>query len=206
MTELNEISLIRESIYETILNGIDNDALISELENFNLSRLELDEKENKVYGFPASGHQTLLLENSINLLMLGLSGQEMFCREFWMYSMSDTGAAVPRHNHKTNKQLFPEEYFSFAYYPKVSDGCADIYFVGNSCNTIESGIKIKPENSKLLIFHSYIDHYTDRNKSPEKRVCISGNYWPVNPNKTTSSDWSKFMKTEKQQEQVFKFS
>jgi hypothetical protein len=203
MHKIVEIDLISESIYEIDINNINNRLLIEELNNFNLLQLG---KETRTTGFPPSGEETKNLQILIDYFMKKISGKEMFCKEFWMHSMDNIGGAIPRHNHKTNKQLHPEEYFSFAYYPSVPEDAANIHFVANYCNTIDTSITIKPENSKLLIFHSYVDHYTDRHSSTENRVCISGNYWPVDPDKTTVSDWSKYMTTKEQKKRVLKFS
>lgn len=47
--------------------------------------------------------------------------------------------------------------------------------------------EIDPEVGNLVIFPSYAPHYTRRNMSDEKRVSISGNYFP-NPDEAESFD------------------
>lgn len=192
---IRSIPLISETIYTSFLDEIDNEALVGELELYYLSMI--GNSNTGIAGFPNSGINTALLESRITSIITSIALKPVFCREFWMYSMLDTSSSIPRHNHKTNKQLHPEEYYSFAYYPIASDDAAKIYFVANHCNTIDSLVSLQPQTSMLIVFHSYVDHYTDRHNSTNKRVCISGNYWPVEPDKSLVSDWTKLVNSGK---------
>ena len=188
--EIRELPLIRQSVFELQIDSIDNEKLINELDVFYSGILA---SGNQDIGFPDSGPESRKLKNEIAHAVNCIAGKEMQCREFWMFTMR-SGGSVPRHNHKTNYQLHPEEYYSIAYYPSCPDGSANLYFVANYCNTMEGLIVVKPEQGKLVVFNSYIDHYTDKQIPEGDRICISANYKPVEPDKSLVSDWTKFAK------------
>lgn len=201
--QINEIQLISQSVFESFIDNINNEKLINELSDFYLINISSGEK---IYGFPEAGDETLKLKNSIDLRVSTVLGKDAFCRGCWMMSMNKQSTPVPQHSHKTNKQLNPSEYFSFAYYARADEGAAPLNFVANYCNTMTSRISVPAETGKLLIFNSYIEHYTDLNKSDSDRVCISGNYWPVNPDTSLRSDWNQFRSHIKSEERQNIFS
>lgn len=188
--EIRKLEFIQQSIFESFIDSIDNSKLIKELNNFylNVSTGIVD-----MDGFPNAGPESEKLKNEINSRVDIIAGKQMKCREFWMFTMKN-GGSVPRHNHKTNYQLHPEEYYSIAYYPLSPDGGANLNFIGNFCNTIEKVISVKSEQGKLVIFNSFIDHYTDKHSVDIERICISANYKPVDPDKSLVSDWTRFAK------------
>lgn len=188
--KIREIQLIRQNIFESHIDVVDNEKLISELNNFYKNNNNSFSGDIK---FPLAGPESEKLQNEINSRVDIVAGKKMKCREFWMFTMKN-GGAVPRHNHKTNYQLHPEEYYSIAYYPLTTDGGANLHFVANYCNTMEEVVSIKAECGKLIIFNSFIDHYTDRHSIDSERICISANYKPVDPDKSLVSDWTRFAK------------
>jgi hypothetical protein len=187
--EINEISLINQSVFESFIDDIDNELLIQELNDFYLRNIGSSEK---VYGFPEAGDQTRKLCLEIDNRVSAIAQKKMFCRGCWMISMNKQSSPVPQHSHKTNKQLDPTEYYSFAYYPRAEQGAAPLNFVANYCNTMTSRISVPAETGKLLVFNAYLEHYTDVNQSDTDRICISGNYWPVEPNTELRSDWGTY--------------
>lgn len=187
--EINEISLVKQSVFESSIHNIDNEALIRELQDFYLRNIGSSEK---IYGFPDAGEQTHKLRLEIDARVIAIAQKQMFCRGCWMMAMNKQSTPIPQHSHKTNKQLNPAEYYSFAYYARAEHGAAPLNFVANYCNGMTNRISIPAETGKLLIFNSYLEHYTDLNHSERDRVCISGNYWPAKPDENLRSDWNQF--------------
>jgi hypothetical protein len=201
---MNEIILIQQSVFEYFVTDVDNEKLINELQTFYISRIGLENQ--KLYGFPEAGEQTKKLKTEIDSNISSILGKEAFCRGCWMMAMNKQSTPIPQHSHKTNKQLNPAEYYSFAYYARADDGAAPLNFVANYCNGMTSRISIPAETGKLLIFNSYLEHYTDLNYSERDRVCISGNYWPAEPDKSLRSDWNQFRSHIKSEERQSIFS
>lgn len=187
--EINEVPLIRQSVFESYINSVDNQKLVNELNSF-YANSSTDQNLAGV-DFPDAGPETEKLKIEIFNRVNYVSGKEMRCKQFWMLYMN-AGGSVPQHNHKNNYQLHPEEYYSIAYYPVAPEGGANIHFVGSYCNTLQSRIMVEAKPGKLVIFNSFLDHYTDRHWGEQPRVCISANFKPVEPNKDVVSDWSAF--------------
>ena len=204
--EITELQLIRQSVFESFIPNIDNQALIIELQNFYAN---ITSKLEDIYDwdmrFPSAGPESEKLKEEIGKRVDAVAGKPMVCREIWMYTMSKF-MTMPQHNHKTNYQLHPEEYYSIAYYAYAPPDGANLHFVANYANTMESRICVAAETGKLIIFNSFLDHYTDRHLSEEKRMCISGNYKPETPDKTMVPDWSTYIKPKDKNVPLTRFS
>ena len=204
--EIRELQIIRQSVFESFIPSIDNQALIAELQNFYAN---ITSKLKDIYdwdmSFPSAGPESEKLKEEIAKRVDAVAGKPMVCREIWMYTMSKF-MTMPQHNHKTNYQLHPEEYYSIAYYAYAPTDGANLHFVANYANTMESRIMVKAETGKLIIFNSFLDHYTDRHLSDEQRMCISGNYKPETPDKTMVPDWSTYIKPKDKNVPLTRFS
>lgn len=204
--EIKELQIIRQSVFESFIPSIDNQALIVELQNFYAN---ITSKLKDIYdwdmSFPSAGPESEKLKQAIGERVDAVAGKPMVCREIWMYTMSKF-MTMPQHNHKTNYQLHPEEYYSIAYYAYAPPDGANLHFVANYANTMESRIMVKAETGKLIIFNSFLDHYTDRHLSDEQRMCISGNYKPETPDKTMVPDWSTYIKPKDKNVPLTRFS
>ena len=204
--EIKELQIIRQSVFESFIPSIDNQALIAELQNFYAN---ITSKLKDIYdwdmSFPSAGPESEKLKEEIAKRVDAVAGKPMVCREIWMYTMSKF-MTMPQHNHKTNYQLHPEEYYSIAYYAYAPTDGANLHFVANYANTMESRIMVKAETGKLIIFNSFLDHYTDRHLSDEQRMCISGNYKPETPDKTMVPDWSTYIKPKDKNVPLTRFS
>lgn len=66
---------------------------------------------------------------------------------------------------------------SWVYYPKYPKDSGSLIFAMDAVAR-RTMVEIDPEVGNLVIFPSYAPHYTRRNMSNEKRVSISGNYFP----------------------------
>lgn len=204
--EIKELPLIHQSVFESFIPSVNNEALIAELQTFYAN---ITSKLNDIYdwdmSFPSAGPESEKLKAEISKRVDAVAGKPMVCREIWMYTMSKF-MTMPQHNHKTNYQLHPEEYYSIAYYAHAPEGGANLHFVANYANTMESRIMVKAETGKLIIFNSFLDHYTDRHLSDEQRMCISGNYKPETPDKTMVPDWSTYIKPKDKNVPLTRFS
>lgn len=187
--DINQIPLIQQCVYTSDLINIHNGDLIEEMQAF-YSNVALASSSSDMR-FPNAGPQSEKLQEEIGAAVNAIAGKEMTCREFWMFSMP-TGGSVPLHNHWTNYQLHPEEYFSIAYYPCVPNSGPKLHFTASYCRAMKNTITIQPRTGMLIVFNSFLDHYTDKNHSSEQRTCISANYKPVAPDKSLVSDWTSF--------------
>ncbi len=66
---------------------------------------------------------------------------------------------------------------SWVYYSNYPENSGELVFVMDAVAR-RNMHEINPEVGNLVIFPSYAPHYTRRNMSGEKRVSISGNYFP----------------------------
>ena len=66
---------------------------------------------------------------------------------------------------------------SWVYYPQYPENSGELVFALDAVAR-RTMVEIAPEVGNLVIFPSYAPHYTRRNMSEEKRVSISGNYFP----------------------------
>lgn len=75
---------------------------------------------------------------------------------------------------------------SWVYYSNYPDHSGSLVFAMDAVAR-RTMVEINPEVGNLVIFPSYAPHYTKRNMSEEKRVSISGNYFP-NPDAAEAFD------------------
>lgn len=75
---------------------------------------------------------------------------------------------------------------SWVYYPQYPQDSGSLFFVVDAAAR-RTMVEVNPQVGNLVIFPSYAPHYTRRNMSEEKRVSISGNYFP-DPNKVEKYD------------------
>lgn len=66
---------------------------------------------------------------------------------------------------------------SWVYYPQYPKNSGELIFALDAVAR-RTMVEIDPAVGNLVIFPSYAPHYTRRNMSNEKRVSISGNYFP----------------------------
>ena len=126
---------------------------------------------------------------------IAYTSSEILQREYEVSAMwgliLHRGESVQPHSHKSNHQLNPHEYYSVAYYPTASFKDAELIFnipFGGSQETVRS---IQPESGMMVLFPSYLTHYTNR-QTGNTRVVVSANVEPVNPSESTDQDWSAY--------------
>ena len=101
------------------------------------------------------------------------------------------GESVEPHSHKSNSHLNPHEYFSVAYYPTAGFKDAKLVFGVPYANSQETVTHIQPTAGMLVVFPSYLMHWTTRQMS-NTRVVLSANMEPVEPDVSTQQDWSAY--------------
>lgn len=111
--------------------------------------------------------------------------------EIWSLTLNK-GESVSAHSHRSNTHMDPSEYYSIAYYPSAPVDCSKLIFDVSWCNTIENLVHITPQTGMLVLFNSYIKHFTDRHPLDISRVVVSANLCPEEPNKTPVPDWSAY--------------
>jgi len=67
-----------------------------------------------------------------------------------------------------------EEHLSCVYYVKTHPNCGKIWF--NPMGHNRKMFSVEPEDGMLVIFPSWLPHFTERNLSKQVRICISANF------------------------------
>ena len=101
------------------------------------------------------------------------------------------GESVQPHSHKSNHHLNPHEYYSVAYYPTASFRDAELIFNIPFANSQETVRSVQPESGMMVLFPSYLMHYTSR-QTGNTRIVVSANVEPVNPSVSSDQDWTAY--------------
>lgn len=194
------INLIDLGIFKTRLDSIDNKLVLAEMDS---SDLQIEQKFIDGYSteswhtyyedgkFPLQMPECSRLYSEIENAVTEIIGKKMVISNIWSLTLHK-GESVSLHSHKSNTHMHPMEYYSVAYYPSVPAGSSKLIFQVSWCNTMENLISISPEPGMLVVFNSYIQHMTNRHNSMDRRVVISANLGPEQPNTTVVPDWSAY--------------
>ena len=120
-----------------------------------------------------------------------VAGKPMTTDEAWTLTLSK-GQSVMSHSHRSNWHMYPNEYFSVAYYANAPSGSAPLIFEAGYCDIGQNTYSITPETGMIVIFNSFMKHMTGRHASGEERVVVSSNLSPVNPSMDRSPDLSPY--------------
>lgn len=199
MNNINEIPLVRLSAHSVLLEDVDN---VSVAKQMYMNAIPI-EQECPEYGHVSRGflqYEDLVvpvskeikhLEQQILQTIQQISGKKHEIDDIWGVVLTK-GQSVIAHSHKSNLHANPAEHFSFAYYPDVPDGAAELIFMVGYADTMQTTVAIKPQVGLLVIFNSYVTHMTARHKSNETRLVISGNTSPLDPDTKPNADWSVY--------------
>lgn len=102
------------------------------------------------------------------------------------------GESVQPHSHRSSDQHDPSQYYSVAYYPTAEPGDAQLVFSVQHGNLIESCRHVAPASGKIVIFPSYLNHWTTRQLLDKPRVVVSANLEPVDPSPVSFQDWTAY--------------
>jgi hypothetical protein len=193
---LNKINLFSLDIFTAVIEGVDNSLVTKEIEEFSGSIPDIKDPypahtfyEDRYYPFgkPECEKLRTKIGEAVNIILQ----KEMIMDSIWTLTL-ERGQSVVGHTHKVNTHLYPEDYYSISYYVDAPEGSAELIFVTQHCNTIERSASIKPQTGMLTLFNSYVYHMTNRHYSDNKRIVISANFSPKNPNSTPNPDWSTY--------------
>lgn len=184
-------------MYTTFLKNIDNHILLEEINKYSgdIPNVKNPNPAHSFYEdnlYPFGYPESMKLIDAITDAVSQITHNEMEMNSIWTITL-ERNQSVLSHTHKVNTQLYPEEYYSVSYYVSAPEDSADLMFVTTHCNTIERVTAVKPEPGMLMVFNSFIPHMTNRHYSNEKRVVVSANLSPKNPNTSPSADWSEYL-------------
>lgn len=192
--------LINLEVFTTTIESVNNEKILNELSEYGSSVDKkyidsyLDGNNHTYYEdmkFPKSEPECLRLHNEIESTVSGFLNKKMKITEIWSLTLNK-GESVSAHSHRSNTHMDPSEYYSIAYYPSAPVDCSKLIFDVSWCNTIENLVHITPQTGMLVLFNSYIKHFTDRHPLDISRVVVSANLCPEEPNKTPVPDWSAY--------------
>lgn len=197
-----EIPLIRLSVYSTTIESVDNSLIYRDIIRFQEnSKSSIKEKNTGVDGsyyasyedslFPKDSEECKKLAAAIGDSVCSILGVKMSMESIWALILRK-GESVSIHSHKSNTHMFPNDYFSIAYYVRTPPGSARLFFEAPYCNTVEHLVSVEPKDGTLLIFNSFVKHFTERHQIDEERVVVSANFCPVQPNLTPVPNWSAY--------------
>ena len=169
MGGMNKSSSIQ--LYTTmVIEGMDNESLAKDVLSKSDCRISNDPLQSRYEDteFPNT-------ENTKDLILkIDSEIYEMDCnlerKSIWSHIIEPQQSTIP-HDHEGDDGL------SFVYYvtyPKQSGNIVFDFYMANK----RMHYGIKPMVGMLIIFPTWIPHYTTRNISDEKRISISGNYFP----------------------------
>jgi|TARA_R110001592_G_scaffold37644_3_gene125368 hypothetical protein len=167
----NDIKIENDSIE---LDGIDNDKIIEEV-------LENKDKRLDVNSLQSQYEDTFVDESeSIDHLLFKVESEvktkiDPFLKvdSFWGHILHPQQSTM-YHNHKEMHR----EGISFVYYAKYPKKSGNLIFdfevLGKRvCYSYE------PQVGSLVLFPTWVPHYTSRNVSDDTRISISGNCFPI---------------------------
>ncbi len=160
------------TLYRTkCIEGIDNESLSKDVLSKSNCRISDDPLQSR--------YEDTELPNTKNTkdLILKIDSEiydinfNLERRNIWSHIIEPQQSTIP-HNH-----IGDDDGLSFVYYvtyPKQSGNIVFDFYVANK-RIFRS---IEPKVGMLIIFPTWMSHYTTRNISDEKRISISGNYFP----------------------------
>lgn len=192
--------LIAVNIYTTMLDNVDNQQIIDDIDQHGhppkldtIPQHGIDSHsyhEDTVIPQTQAIHQ---LEQQIIHAVNEVTKTSNKIDAIWALHLNQH-QSVMAHTHKSNQHINHDEYWSIAYYPEAPEHPADLIFHTTHNNTIDNTHRITPKPGLLIIFPSYILHYTDRQQQPQRRTVISANLHPTKPTTTNNADWTPYKK------------
>lgn len=192
MSNVERINLFTLNAFTVRIDDVDLDQINKDVDAMEEFKVSFDPKDTHFEDrkFPDTFECNKLKQRMLEEVCK-LTGVEMHCETIWTITLYE-GQSVNYHTHKSNTHLYPDEYYSVAFYTKVPEGSADFIFYLPICNEIEQMVPIAPEAGRLMMFNSYVPHMTGRHHSKESRIVVSANYVPVNPRTKPSPDWTDY--------------
>jgi hypothetical protein len=198
-TQITQVPVISQNIYTSVLTDLNNLQIISDIDNYGVG-INKDSPQN---GWVSNGfiqYEDIIvpitpeirkLEEAILGVLLDITNTEYKIHDMWAVNL-EKNQSVIAHSHHSNLHAYPGEYYSIAYYPDAPKGSAELIFLAEWCGVMQKTCAIAPEDGMLIVFNSYMTHMTARHKIDKRRLVVSMNLGPVNPNMDPNADWSGY--------------
>jgi Putative 2OG-Fe(II) oxygenase len=192
--------VLRLQVFTLKINDIDNEKLLHEIENTN-NQIPNDLIDG--FGkttthtwfedglYPWGMPEARKLISRMGEICSVIANTEMKVDEAWTITLKN-GQSVTSHSHRSNWHMYPNEYFSVAYYANAPSGSAPLIFEAGYCDIAQNTYSITPETGMIVVFNSFMKHMTGRHASEEDRVVVSSNLSPINPSMDRSPDLSPY--------------
>ena len=193
----NAFPIVELSAYSLNFNDIPNDVICAQIiehDDYVDPNMDMLLDNNHTY------YEDMRLPNTKEISSLKLkiaeamseiAGREYVVTEAWSIIL-EPGQSISAHSHCVHGAIDPNDYFAFAYYPFAPPGSSDLQFLSTHSNVISTTVSAPVSTGTLLIFNSYLIHWTHRQHGNSIRVNVSGNLAPVTPNTRPADDWSKY--------------
>ena len=194
-----EIPLIDLRAYRTILTDVDNQTIADQI-LADGKPVDPDDTAWQASGGTHTYYEDVLpprtpeiaaLEAAITDAATEMLHKPYRITELWSI-LTRPDQSIVAHNHRLNSHLHPLEFYSFAYYPLAPEGSADLTFHVGYCHTIETCISVPVEPGALIVFNSFVWHFTERQTSSQDRLNVSGNLAPVHPDQSLTANWEPY--------------
>jgi len=197
--QLERISLIELGVWVGKIDEVNPKQISSDIHNY----AQTIDQECPDYGVISRGFvqfedlvmpitpEVTKLETAVKARLHHLTGRDYEIHDMWAVDL-EYNQSVIAHSHHSNLHVHPHEYYSVTYYPQVPEGSAELVFNYDYCNMMSGTASVKPEVGTCVIFNSYIQHMTSRNKSDTSRLVVSMNLGPVDPTVDPNADWSVY--------------
>lgn len=179
--------------------GVKNDVIVSQILEYESpvdpDASMLDAHSHTYYEdwrLPGTDEINHLRDTIVNV-MSEIAGRPYIITDSWSIIL-EPGQSIAAHSHYVHGAIDPNEYFAFAYYPFAPEGSVPLQILGTHSNVISRTISAPVSTGTLLIFNSYLLHWTNRQIVDSIRVNVSGNLAPVDPTTVSNGDWSKYKK------------
>jgi hypothetical protein len=191
-SKIERVNLFTLDAFTVDIEDVDLDQINKDIDAMEEFKVSFDPKDTHFEDrkFPDTPECDKLKERMLEEVCK-VTGKEMACETIWTITLYE-GQSVNYHTHKSNLHLYPDEYFSVAFYTKVPEGSADFLFYLPICNAIEQILPLTPKAGRMTIFNSYVPHMTGRHHAKESRIVVSANYVPVHPKTKPNPDWSDY--------------
>jgi len=185
-------SIYSVDIYVALLKGMDNERIAQQiLDNHESGNLSLFQEENDRANneedstLPETEETNLLTELILNRVIEVVEEhypKKKYNIEFdrviegknmiWSHVTMPNESTIYHNHYLEDDTKFTD--LSCVYYVKTSPKCGNIRF--NPITHDRKMFTVEPEDGMLIIFPSWLPHFTERNLSKNVRVCISANF------------------------------
>ena len=172
-------SLYNLQVFRSHIEGLDND---------HLGKISIASADKKIDSqASATGYedspinaddpQILRLRKTVKKIMHEHIDQRLEEGEIWAHVLrSGETTMIHSHRSKSDWAFLGVSWVYYVYNPPTKNSGGKIVFQTQIGGTKTINADFDPKHGDLIIFPSWLPHFTTRNASPEVRISISGNY------------------------------